>query len=115
MEDALQHLPTDEKTTNTPDEMAVIKILTGSAQPAATQPGPGGSPTVASELLNVAVVGALFAVISSEFFGALIARVVPLSEEKWYVKLAIRTVLFVVMYFLITNFALSRKCKQETS
>ena len=115
MEDALQHLPTDEKTTNTPTEMAVIKLLGGSAPAPVTEPGPAARSTVASELLNVAVVGALFAVISSEFFGTLIARVVPLSEEKWYVKLAIRTVLFVVMYFLISNFALSRKCAQETS
>lgn len=111
MGDALKDLPTDPNIKNTGEELEVIKML--SSNPVVESSGQSSSvkekPGVLSELLNVVVIGVLFAVIASDFFGNLIVKIIP-SAETWYYKLLIRTILFVAVYFLVTNFALSRKC-----
>jgi type III secretory pathway component EscT len=122
MGDALHKLPTDSQTRNTNEELEVIETISvpSSNNPervyeegtnaADTTEQVTGSSSVISELLNLLIIGVLFAILASDFFGSLVTRFAPIAE-KWYYNLAIRTVIFIALYFVITNFALARKCK----
>lgn len=115
MGDALQSLPTDVQVRNTPEELEVIQSLSIPKDDSLSMESTDSSsqPSVFSEILGVVIIGALFAVIASDFFGSLVNRFTPIAD-KWYYNLAIRTVIFIALYFLITNFALARKCKQSS-
>lgn len=65
--------------------------------------------SMSGEIKTMGIVAVLFAIFSSDFFRKAIARVLPSVADSWYYMLAIRTVLFVALYFLLTNLSVIRR------
>lgn len=106
MGDPISRLPTDTGV-NTPDEQRILMSLgkrddvqnLGTAIPSPTQI------PESHEVRNLVIVTVLFVIFTQDFVDGFIARVVP-SANTWYYKLIIRTVLFVALYFILTNISL---------
>lgn len=111
MGDPISKLPMDT-SENTADELRVLGAINVPREGAArsvTEPvheNPGHRQGSAwSETVSLIVVAVLFAVLASDIAGRLIERILPSAADKWYVQLAIRTILFTALYFLLKTVA----------
>lgn len=93
--DIIQDLPVDDKTVTQP-EQEVIDILF--SQKSSTH-------KFVSELKEVVLIGTLFALISSPFADILLQRA---SVKSPYARIGVKTLVFVVIYWLVKNFYLAK-------
>lgn len=104
MGDPISRLPTDT-SVNTADEQRILMSLgkrnDAQSVSAAIAPSPTQIPD-SHEVRNLVIITVLFVIFTRDSVDGFIARVIP-SADTWYYKLLIRTVLFVALYFILTN------------
>lgn len=108
MGDRIADLPVDASELSD-EENTVISSVFPRAPPrqAREEPAPPGSAAHA-EIKTLLIATALFVILTRDSIDSMIVRVFP-AADTWYYKTAIRTVLFVALYFLLTHFAVFRK------
>jgi hypothetical protein len=79
-----------------PVEQSTVPLAEGFQDSGSHDPG-------VSEIKSLVVVVVLFVIFTRDCVDDTIVRIFP-SAETWYYKLAIRTVLFAAIYFLLTYF-----------
>jgi len=104
MGDPISRLPTDT-SLNTPDEQRILMSLGKREDTSAAIVPPAAQIPESHEIRNLVIVTVLFVIFTRDFIDGFITRVVP-SADTWYAKLLIRTVLFVALYFILTNISL---------
>lgn len=107
MGDPISRLPTDT-SINTSDEQRILMSLgkRDDTQNVSTAVAP--SPTQipeSHEVRNLVIITVLFVIFTRDSIDGFITRVIP-SADTWYYKLLIRTILFVALYFILTNLSL---------
>lgn len=123
MEDEINKLPVDESRVSDKEEEIISSLNPDSVsqnsarqniQPNIEQKTVNSKPktqftsSVYHEIKTLIIVTVLFVLVSSETFESIIVKMFP-SLDKWYYILAIRTVLFVLLYYIITNIGFLKK------
>ena len=98
--DILSQLPSD-KTEPSPTELQIVDTL--------FRENPSGMKSILGELKDVAIVGALFFILSLPYLDNLIGRVFPVTLNSPYCMVGIKALVMMLGYWVVRHFYLSRK------
>lgn len=100
MGDFIEQLPVDDSVPSH-GEIQVADML--------FKQNKGTISKIVSNLKEVFVAGAIFVILSLPFIDSLCTRFIPSTEKSYMILLIIKTLLFMILFFIINNFYLSRK------
>lgn len=98
--DPLLNLPTDV-IEPTPEELNISNMLFNTKN---------NTPNLSflSEIKNLLFIFILFFIISTKEFENLIFRFFPSTQKSAYINIALKGIIFVIIYWLLSNLSLSR-------
>jgi len=101
MADLISSLPVDETPLNH-DEIHILQTLF-------KEENRGNISKIFIELKDAVIGGILFALLSSPQVDALLLRIAPTTKNSPIIRIGLKTMIFIALYWIILNFALSRK------
>jgi hypothetical protein len=100
--DNIEKLPSDETVPSHNEILIVDQFF---------QEKKGFVDLLLSKTTNTLILGILFVIFSLPYLDNLIIKFIPFAGTSIYTLLGIKTILFVISYFVFTNLYLSRKTK----
>lgn len=111
MGDPISKLPIDS-IKNTDDEMRILHSISpendNHVEKIAVDEKVHVASNISAEIRNTVILALIFIIFSSDFFWNLIVRIAP-AINTWYYRTAITTVLFVAIYFFLSNLSLIKR------
>ena len=101
MADLLSSLPIDETPLNH-DEINILQTLF-------KEENSGDLAKIFIELKDAVVAGILFAILSSNKVNILVYKLIPTSKNSNIILICSKTVIFIVLFWIIINFALVKR------
>ncbi len=101
MADLISSLPVDETPLNH-DEIHILQTLF-------KEENRGNISKIFIELKDAVIGGILFALLSSPQVDTLLLRIAPTTKNSPIIRIGLKTIIFIALYWIILNFALSRK------
>ena len=98
--DSIDQLPTDNNQPN-PHEIETVNNIFKNHSNSMT--------SVAGEFTQAAAVGALFVVLNLKPVDKLLCTIFPICNKSSIILLVIKFLLFMIIYYVIVNFAFSKK------
>lgn len=95
--DPLLNLPTD-LIDPTPEELNISNMLFNTKN----------NPSFLSEIKNLLFIFILFFIISTKEFENLVFRFFPSTQKSAYINIALKGIIFIIIYWLLSNLSLSR-------
>ncbi len=100
MGDFIQNLPTDQSIPNH-EELAIVENLFKNHKKTMGN--------VLYEFRDSIIAGLLFILFSVPQIDQLFHKIVPITEKSFIILLIIKTIIFIVLLYVIINFAFSKK------
>lgn len=112
MGDLISQLPLDN-TSPSQEDMEILKLISDTQTPTLSESVKSlekfiSTPTIYSDIKDIVIITTLFVLFSSETFDNIISKLLP-SMNKWYLKLIIKIILLVALYFVLVNLSVIKK------
>ena len=101
MADLLSSLPVD-KTPLNHDEINILQTLFN-------EENSDNITNIFIELKDAVIGGILFAILSSKKFNIIIHKFIPSSKNSYIIMICIKTFIFIILFWIILNFALAKR------
>jgi hypothetical protein len=98
--DNIDQLPTDDHVPNNNEVQLVNNIFKNHSN---------SMSTVANEISQAAIIGALFVILSLPPVDKLLCKVFPICSKSFIILLVIKFIIFIIVYYFVSNFAFSKK------
>ena len=98
--DNIDQLPTDNHVPNNNEVQLVNNIFKNHSN---------SMSSVANEISQAAAIGALFVILSLPPVDKLLCKFLPVCSKSFIILLAIKFIIFIIVYYFIANFAFSKK------
>ena len=99
--DDIENLPLDNTYTPSHDEKQIVDSIFGMQDKSAIN-------NIVNELKDLVIIAIIFVIFSLKNIDELIYKFVPASQNSVYILIGIKTIGFVVLFWIIKNFYLSR-------